>query len=260
MKKCCIFALIGLLMFSSGVVWAGQFGAPEPMANPGKFSVGIGAFYSSEKLKASDDGFLGGADFWQKTRFTTSEGYVQGSFGIVKNWEIFGRLGGAQMFVSDAFNFNSYTDDFKDRWNLYGTLGVKGVVWSSGPFSVGPVFHASYYDRFKDSTAGTIGGNYVNMNYEVSEIWDMNLGVSVQAKFSGVTFFAGPFVYWRNAVSNLEITSGGRFGSDSTRYVSENNVGGFGGVRIPIMKNFAIEVEGQYTNMFSAGALAVYKF
>lgn len=268
MKKICIIA-VALLIFSGGIGYAGQFGAPEPLAKEGKVAFGIGYFYSNEKLKPSDDAFLGTADFWQKARFMQNTAYLQGSYGIFKNWEVFGRLGFADLQASDTFNWNTYTDDFKDTYQVFGTLGIKGVMYSNpsfamGPFStfsIGPILKGSYYSDYQDSAMGAIGGTAVTMTYSAKDMWDASFALAMQTKLNSVILYAGPFAYWRNIKSELtvQITGTGIF-TDSTKYESENNVGGFAGIRVPIMKNVNFELEGQYTNSFSAGAAVVYSF
>jgi hypothetical protein len=273
MKKCCIIAVV-LLLFSGGIVYADQFGPPEPLAQQGKVAFGVGYFYGSETLKPSNDTFAApGAiqnDFWQKATFNQNKAYIQLNYGVCKNWEVFGRLGGADLQSKEAFNFNAYTDDFRDSYQVYGTLGFKGVLYSNpkaswGPFSsfsIGPIIKGSYYSDYSDSASGAIGGTAVNMTYNVKEMWDVNLAISMQTKvMEKVTLFAGPFVYWRNLKSSLDIqiVGTGTF-SDSTKYESENNIGGFAGFRVPLTNALSLDLEAQYTNQFGAGASVMYRF
>jgi len=94
MKKVYIFAVAVALILSGGMASAaGQFGAPESMAQQGKFSFGGGYFVYVEKLKPADDSYLGITDFWQKSTVVSHQAYLQGSYGVAKNWELFGRTG-----------------------------------------------------------------------------------------------------------------------------------------------------------------------
>jgi hypothetical protein len=268
MKKICGIVVVLLLILSS-MAYADQFGPPEPQVREGQLALGIGYFYADEKLKPSDDSYLGTPGFWQKASFTQNQAYLQASFGILKDWEIFGRLGGADMRVKDAFDFKTSMDDAKDNLRVYGTFGFKGVLYRNprfvlGPlstFTMGPVFKSSIYSNYNDSASGTIGGTAITSTYNVKEMWDANLAWSMQTKLSSLTFFAGPFVYWKHAKASLDviITGTGAF-SDSTKYESDNWVGGFAGVRVPLTKHLSLEVEGQYTNKASAGAVVMYSF
>jgi hypothetical protein len=268
MKQCWIVAVV-LLMFSSGIASAAEFGPPEPLAKPGKLAVGIGYSVSGEKLKAEDESGFGAADFWQKTTFIQRAWYLQANYGIAKNWEMFARFGLADLEAKDVFNFGTSTDNFKDTNQYFTTLGFKGVVYSNpsfsmGPFSsfsMGPILKGSYYSQYTDSSSGMIGGTLVSQSYTAKDIWDVNLALSMQTKVSSVTLFAGPFVYWRNIKSELTVSIPGTgVFVDSAKYQSENNVGGFAGLRVPVMKNFTLDVEGRYTDSFGAGAALMYSF
>jgi len=264
MKKMCLIA-VALIMLSSGFVYADPFGPAEPAAKEGKFTLGVGYFLYQEKLKPADDTFsAAGAvatDFWQKTTVWSNQAYVQASYGLLKNWEVFARLGAADLRAKETFDYVAYADDFRGDYQAFGTLGFKGILFNTKSFSIGPILKASYYSDYKDSATGTIAGTKIDMSYNIKDIWDVNLGLAFQAKINNVVLFAGPFVYWKNAKVDLDITiTGTGTFSDSVKYESENNVGGFAGVRIPITKNFMLDVEGQYTNQFSGGAAIVYQF
>lgn len=164
------------------------------------------------------------------------------------------------MRVKDAYDWGAYTDDAKDTAKFYGGLGFKGILWENKTFSIGPIFQANYYSKYKDSVVGVSGGTAYTVEYEAKDNWDVNLAVAVQAKFNGFTFYAGPFVYWKNSKISFDVTGGGATAGDAVKYESENNVGGFGGVRVPVTKNISFELEGQFTNRFSGGAAVVYSF
>ena len=268
MKQCCIVAVV-LLMFSSGIASAAEFGPPEPLAKPGKFALGIGYSVSGEQLKPEDETGFGNADFWQKTRFTQEAWFLQVNYGITKNCEMFARFGLADLKGKDVFNYNTYTDNFRDTNQYFSTLGFKGVLYSNpsfsmGPFksfSMGPIIKGSYYSQYKDTSSGTIGGTLVTQSYTANDIWDVNLAWSMQTKISSITLFAGPYVYWRNIKSELTISiPGAGVFVDTAKYQSENNVGAFAGLRVPVMKNFTLDVEGRYTDSFGAGAALMYSF
>ena len=268
MKRCCIVAAV-LLIFSIGIASAAEFGPPEPLAKPGKFAVGIGHSVSREDLKPEDASGFGNPDFWQRTRFTQKAWYLQINYGISKNCEMFARFGLADLYAKDVFNYNTSTDNFRDTNQYFSTLGFKGVLYSNpsfkmGPFSsfsMGPIIQGSYYSQYKDTSSGLIGGALVTQEYVVKDMWDVKLALSMQTKLSSITLFAGPYVYWRNVKSELAISipGAGTF-VDSAKYQSENNVGAFAGLRVPIMKRFTLDVEGRYTDSFGAGAALMYSF
>ena len=57
--------------------WAGQFGAPQPIANENGFALGVGYFYSQNKMELSDN-YVG--DF----KMVRNEIYIQVSGEILR--------------------------------------------------------------------------------------------------------------------------------------------------------------------------------
>jgi hypothetical protein len=269
MKKFGMALIAAIILLYAGAALADQFGPPEPAAKPGKPVFGIGYFFAKEKLVPSNSDFLGVSDFWQNTTFSQNQAYLQGGVAVSDTWEVFARVGVADLRAKDVFNFGAGTDDMKDYYNLYGTLGFKGVLYSApgftlGPFStfgLGPVVKGSYFADYQDRRSGNISGSDVGMTYKVKQMWDINLALSMQTKLSSITLFGGPFVYWKNVRSDLtvDISGTGSF-SDSTKYESDNKLGGFIGLRIPFKNNLTFELEGQYTNRMAGGASILYSF
>jgi hypothetical protein len=259
MKRLLIAVAVMILM-SGSLAYAGPFGPIEPAAKEGKFAVGLGYFFSADKLEPSDDSYQGAADFWQKTTFSQHQLYLQAGYGLAKGWEIYGRVGAATLKGNETFDFTGYSDDFKDGAQAFGTIGLKGIFYSSPSFSIGPFVQASYFGDYKDSADGAIGATAVSMEYKAKDIWDVTFGVALQKKFDKLIFFIGPFAYYRQLKADLQITAGGSVTSDSTKFKSEYNVGGFAGVRIPVSDKVSFDIEGQFTNRLSGGASLHYSF
>jgi len=260
MKKWFLSVAVVLFVLSGSLVWAGPFGAPAPLVPPGKIALGIGYFYQAEKLKQAGETFAGNPNFWQKADFKSHQAYLQASYGL-GNWEVFGRLGGQSLVINDVFVFSAGKKDFRDPLEPFGGIGFKGIVWRNSTFAVGPVFQANYYSKLSDSATGDIGGAAASLSYEVKEYWDINLGISAQARLAGMTFFAGPYFYWKNARVELTVTAAGAAPvRDAVRYQPVGFVGGFAGFRIPITKNLSLEAEGQYSNKLSGGASVTLSF
>ena len=58
-------------------------------------------------------------------------GYVQGSFAPMKEFEIFGRVGGADLKTKGE------DPDFKDGAKVFGSLGVKAIFYQDKMFGLG---------------------------------------------------------------------------------------------------------------------------
>ncbi len=138
---------------------------------------------------------------------------------------------------------------------------MRGVLYRSGIFAIGPFIQASYiFSDYRDSSSGVINGVNVFQSYTTKNMWDVNVGISAQAKYMGATFYVGPFFYMKRADTELQFRSATSFFSDSVTYKEDTNFGGFAGVRVPVTKNIALGLEGQYTNKVSGGASVVYSF
>jgi len=223
-----IIGVILVALLFVGTAFAGEFGPPEPLADPGKVSLGIGYWLDRTKMKQDAD-HLG-------TR--SNQYYLQGTYTLLKDWEIYGRLGGADMVV------HSHDTDqhFSDSANVYGTLGFKGVVYRYGNFAIGPFIEGSWY------------GNYKGV---AKNQWDTNVGVSAQYKIRSVTLYGGPFAYWRRADSRLALNP--PVSQDDMK--ERHNLGGFLGVRVPVVQQKVfLTAEAQMKDRPGVGASLSFKF
>lgn len=190
MKRAVFGFALSLLVFAVfGVAAAGQFGPTEPTAKPGSFSLGAGYFYDDTKWgSATLFGDRTGA-FWTES----NQGYVQGSYAVDKNWEINGRIGGANFKLINEPNLS-------DSGKFFGGLGVKGVLYSDQMFSVGAFAQGTYYSNYKDSVTEVVstGGTPITATgeLEMKNRYDIDVGVSGQVKIQGVAIYGGPFFYY----------------------------------------------------------------
>ena len=231
MKTLSYMLSVALVLLTLGVSFAGQFGPPEPTAKEGKPSIGIGYFYSESKMKSGDTGNL---------VFKSNQIYLQGSFAFAKNWEVLGRLGGADMKI--------HASDFKDGIKAFGSLGIRGLLYDDGLFGFGPVIQGNIYSKHNDTTIS--GGEPERFTVENS--WDGSVGLAAQIKINKVVFYYGPFVYM--ARNKLKVQN------DSTTLKEKQNAGGFLGVNVLAIKDLNVCIEGQYTSRFSVGGTVNYLF
>ncbi len=263
MKKLILAIAIAAIFITSSIVYAGQFGPPEPAAKEGKVSLGVGYFYSSAKWKPKDTD-------WKESKVTQNQTYLQVGYGFVKNAEVYLRAGGADAKFTNTFltsadeptYLSGFKSDFKDGYKPFGTIGVKGVFNVSDSFGIGPFLQASLYSSYKDSTSGTAGGSASSQTITVKNPREINLGVGLQGKIGDVIIYGGPVAYWTKAkvAWTASPSASWEVSSVSTTYKEKNNIGGFAGVRIPLSKSLNLEVEGQYKSEFSMGGALTYAF
>ena len=245
--KSFIGSILAVIVIVS-VASAGEFGPPEPTAAPGKFSVGAGYWFDQSSVKLDSNHLLG------TMTSKSNQYYLQGTYTFLKDWEVYGRFGGAdQKIDSDARNFS-------DSAEPYGTLGFKGLAYQYKNFGIGPFVQGSWY------------GDHTGVMHNQ---WDLNLGISAQYKVPvggcDLTVYGGPFAYLQQGDSNLHYHSLYRSyaavgfplppASFQDDIKEKNNFGGFLGVKFPIVRQKVFfTAEGQLTDKVSAGASIAYAF
>ena len=252
LKGILVVMAIGLLA-SFGTASAGQFGAPESLANDGNLSLGVGYFYYSNEYKnrTTNDTF--------KLKQNMIYAQLTASYRLV---EFYGRVGGADMRIDDAFvtngpGYSGFKSDFSDdSYKPFGTVGARGA-WEFTPhLSLGPNLQASYFTKNTDQTTGTVNGVSAKQELEIGDSYRVEFGLFLQAKFKPVTFYAGPFVYLvRGDFTNKGITA-----TTSDKFEENSILGGAGGIRINIYRGLSVELEARYSEEFSAGGLISYSF
>jgi hypothetical protein len=220
-------------------------GPPEPMADPGKFSLGFGYWFAQSEMK-----FYNGTldDTPALTHFLarSNQYYGQGTFTLLKDWEVYGGLGEADLRVEGL-------KEVRDSGEPDGTLGFKGVIYRYESFAFGPFIEGACY------------GHHGTMFYDQ---WSVSLGASSQYKIPvggrDLTVYGGPFMYWHENKAELVTNSGMTGGvpiSGQLKQEQWSNFGGFLGVKFPIVtKKVFFTVEGQMTSNASLGASISYLF
>ncbi len=265
MKKLVLVIAVLMLFAMGSVVYAGQFGPPEPTAKEGKVALGVGYFYHSAKLKSKD-----GED---ESKVTQNQAYLQLGYGFVKNAEVYIRVGGADDKGTDAFitsgsGRTGFKSDLKDGYKPFGTIGAKGVFNVTPSFGIGPFLQASLYSSYKDSTSGTGTGFSETQEVKGKKSREINLGIGLQGKIGETIIYGGPVAYWAKSKSEWTgklvgatyVATGTDTSTYSTTYKEKNNIGGFAGVRVPLSKKLNLEVEGQLKSRFSFGGALTYSF
>jgi hypothetical protein len=207
---------------------AGLFGPPEPLADPGRFSLDAGYMLDRTRMTQSDD----------RLGTRSNDYYLQGNYSFLKDWEVYGRAGAADMIV----NSRDTQQRFGDGANAFGSLGFKGVAYRNGNFAFGPFADGSMY------------GNYSGI---ARNQWETDVGVSAQYKIRAVSIYGGPFGYWRQADSQLALNPA----ISQNDMKERNNIGGFLGLRFPIVQQKVFfTAEAQMRDRPGVGASLSYKF
>jgi hypothetical protein len=257
-----ILSVIGISLFIiftvSGIAAAGGlFGSPQTVSKAeGGLHTGIGYWYQEDKYKDGTDHV-----------FRQNQIYSHLGYGA-RNWEMYGRIGIADLKISDAFRSSQAStttskDDFEDNWKFLGTLGAKVFYPFNKTFGIGAFLQGSYYfTDFKDQASGTLNGAPYTAELKVRGLWDINFGVGFQATVpKDIKLYIGPYLYYSEAkISPTTNIPGLEFSAGNVTVQNKTKGGGFAGVDIPIGRGFHLNMEGQYSERFSVGTAVTYSY
>jgi len=252
-----IIALMALLMLTINprAFAAGLFGPPQTVSREtGGLNTAIGYRYHEDTYKNGTDHIV-----------RLNEIYSQAAYGAKNIWEIYARIGIANMKIFDVFTSTdtpTVTDkkDFEENWKFFGTLGAKAFYPMHKTFGIGVFVQGSYYFRdFTDEVSGVSGSMPFMAELQVKNLWDVSGGVGFQVTLPrGIKLYAGPYVYYSEA--DVSLTSGVANWTGDFSIKNKSIVGGFTGLDIPLAKGFRLNVEGQFSDRFSAGAAISYTY
>jgi hypothetical protein len=257
MKTFAVLAMVLGLLILSSAAYADQYGAPEPTAKAGGFALSVGHTYYDSKWKSSD--------FANNIKVSQSRIFAQGSYSFMKNWEAYVRGGVADFRSKDFYDDSSAGlfgatgwGNFRDGYQPYGAVGVKGILYSDGIFALGAFAQGTYQFAEYKSTILVNAAN--NVEFKFKNPWDVTFGVAGQVKVMGAVLYGGPLAYWTGAKVEANGVDAGIAVSDSARPHEKNHVGGFLGIKAPLYKGLGISAEVQLKSEISTGASLTYLF
>jgi len=255
--KIILASTLMILAINGTAAAGGLFGPPQPVSKEaGGLHTAIGYWHHQDEYK-------NGAEHVTRQ----NQVYSQLGYGA-KNWEVYGRIGISDLKISDAFastqaSTTTSKNDFEDNWKFYGTLGAKGFYPFNKTFGIGAFMQGSYsFNDFRDDFSGTQAGASFSSQLRVKNLWDVNLGIGFQVTVPyGIKLYLGPYAYYSEArLSLAAIIPGLNSNTGNLRIHNETNVGGFTGIYVPLSRGFHLNVEGQYSARFSAGAAITYSY
>jgi hypothetical protein len=253
MKKIILITTLvcSVVFLFQGFSHAGQFfGALEPTARKGQFSIGAGYFFSNSDLEPKE------SDSFNKIKTQQNQLFIQAGYGFIKGGEVYLRGGLADAEKEKAFTNNS---DFDDDFKPFGTLGVRLSNNLNPIFSVGTFLQGTLYSSYSDEIVYSL----IKEKFETKNLpWEVNLGVGLQANLNSVLSYAGSMVYWERFDVKRKITSlsDSSFVEETAEYEEERNFGGFAGLRWSLGEVWHIEIEGQFKERISAGGSITLSF
>jgi hypothetical protein len=194
--------------------------------------------------------------------------YSQAAYGSKNIWEIYARIGISDLKIFEAFSSaddstTTNKNDFEENWKFFGTLGAKGFYPINKTFGIGAFVHGTYYlGNYTDDVAGMSGITPFTAELKVKNLWDVNFGAGFQVTIPrGIKLYAGPYIYYSGAqISLASKITGLEYGAANVSIKNKTIIGGFTGLDIPLIKGFHLNIEGQFSDRFSAGAAISYTY
>ncbi|MBN1365134.1 MAG: hypothetical protein JW976_10055 [Syntrophaceae bacterium] len=235
-----IFILLSWTLFFAAcpvALASGLFGAPQTVSREeGDLNTAIGYTYH-EDIYENGTGF----------KIRQNEIYSQAAYGAKNIWEIYARLGLSDLKIGDAFRENE---------KFFTTLGAKVFYPVSSTWGVGAFVQGTYY--WSDFTDKILRKKEIKFK----NLWDINCGIGFQITLPCKTkLYAGPYVYYSTA--QMSLSSNVReleYAAGNHTVENKSIVGGFAGVDVPLVKGFRLNMEGQLSERFSAGAAISYTY
>jgi len=247
MKRVVLSFLV--LSLSAGVSFAGQFGPVVPAVKSGEVSQEIGYFRSVGTWEADAQGFDDG-------ELTQNQVYVQAGYGFAGDWEAYFRIGGSDLSLEKAFAVDD--SEMDDSFSPFVTIGARGLLYNGETFDFGAFVQGTYFGNFEDSKKFDVSGTLVKETLRLKDLWDVNAGLALQAKFGSVSVYGGPVAYYGRGRLETEVEVAGLKGTSESDYEEEGNLGGMAGVKIALSENLNVYLEGQYKSELSAGGAVTY--
>jgi len=235
----------------------GLFGPPQPVSREaGGLRTGIGYGYQEDQYRNDTD-------------YTIMQRQLYSELGYgVKNWGIYGRFGVSDLKILDAFRSTQTStttskNDFKDDRKFFGTLGGQRFFPFSRTFGIGAFVQGSYYFQdFAEDISGSQNGTPFTTELKVKNLWDVNLGIGIQATILNDTrLYVGPYLYHSQARISPSVNIPGLpFSAGEVTIRNKTSIGGFSGIDVPLARGFHLVVEGRYSERFSVGTAVTYSY
>ena len=268
MKFMLLVTLMLICLFSSSAFGLDPMGAPAATLKQGQSRVGAEYSYSEMDIAANSPvltlsgtptpGLIAGAVI---NDVRSHRIYANLGLGIIDDWEVFLRLGAADLRPnkgSSSASIAGYIGDTTQGFALGG--GTKVTFWESqdSKFALGALGQMSWATFSFDQSDAALGYNVA------AEIDFVEVQVALGPTFrlaEGFSIYGGPFFHFISGEADYKGTILSVPGSLSVHLSQESMIGGYAGTQIDIGENVSLYVEGQFTGeAYSVAASIALKF
>ena len=248
-----------LLQMTSLAFAGGMFGPPQTLSKKeGGINTAIAYRYAEETFQSHT----------RQHTFRQNQIYSQAAYGAANLWEVYGRVGVADLRISDAFaSSRALTvvskNDFEENWKFFGTLGGKLFYPATDWFGLGTFVQGTYhFSNYTDDIVGAYDATPFVADLKIKNLWDVHFGISLQVTIlRSIKIYGGPYAYYAQAEACLPAAVPGLPpGAGDDVWKNKSSVGGFVGADVALFKGFRLNIEGQYADHFSIGSAVTYTY
>lgn len=270
-KRLLLLALVLMLvgLGSSPAFALDLMGPPTGSLRQGQFQAGVDYSYSTMDLKLTDGkwieylngGFFDSGEALSLTlkNFKMNKVYANFGYGILDNWDLFLRLGGADAKFGDSIWEDGERFDGPASFTI--GFGAKATFYQEGPLKLGGLFQASWADldgklKAKD-WADSVDIELIEMQIAIGPTYELADGVSI---------YGGPFCHFISGSLDDKFSEMYEKGILTSKYswdIDEvSTFGGYIGLQVVnFTKDVSLNMEYQHTAAADAlGLKLIWRF
>jgi hypothetical protein len=256
MRTLSIVALLAAVtVFWTGACYALlEIGSPIPYSPQGGFSAGIGYQYHTSGWE-----YDGGEDLQGESLdgedlpgdITQNYLYAQARYGFLPGWEVYVNVGAVDSKVAEVMSPPQVDEavDFEGDYKIFYGAGLRGLIYGTEKYQVGPFFQYNMYSDYEDELAVSTGGQDLTVPVSFVDAYDMNFGLGVNYLVGPVgMLYGGAFAYWVKGTGKFEMPQLVL----EYDFKEQGSVGGFLGFRLPLGSGLQLNFEGLYKSNVTA--------
>lgn len=263
-----VFTMVGLGPFPA--FGLDPMGPPTGSLREGQFQLGADYSYSTMDLKLTDGKWTEHFNGWfydsgeavslTLKDFKMNKVYANLGYGILDNWDLFLRLGGASAKFGDSIWEDGERFDGSAGFTI--GLGTKATFYQEGPLKLGGLFQVSWADLDGELRAGH-WSSADSVDIKLTEI-QIALGPSYELA-EGISIYGGPLFHFVNGDLDdrfSETYCKGILTSNYSWDIDEASIfGGYIGLQVDAIENLSFNIGYQHTAAADAlGLSLIWRF
>lgn len=251
-------ALVVVFLCDSAALALDFMGPPTSGLKKGQFSTGADYSYSRMDLQLNEgkmkiDGESGDLPSGKIKNLKMNKVYANIGYGIMDNWEMFLRLGGANTDLkTDLFDAGSVQKEFDGDTGFAIGFGTKATFYEEGDLKLGGLFQMSWA-----SSDAKANGPYWSESLDI-DITEIQIAAGPTYKLmSSVSIYGGPFFHFIDGDADANLRIDGTTVKNSYDIDEVGCFGGYIGAQVEVIENVPFCIEYQHTAAADALAMSL---